>query len=72
MKLGDNRRHEVVADRFGRGDRQFAGWLVVAPGHPALEFEDGLGHGGRERDHFLARGRRLVPGARAFEQSRPD
>ena len=55
----------VVTDKFARR-------LDVAAGDPALEFEDRLGHRGRQRDHFFARGRRFVSCAGALEKARAD
>ena len=72
LKLGHDRRHEMLADRFGRGDGEFAGRLDVAASDPTLEFEDRLGHRGRQRDHFFAGRRRFVSRAGAVEEAGAD
>src|ERR1700734_373738 len=44
--------------------------LTSGPAAPPLEFEDRLGHGGSQCDHFFASDRGFVSRARALEQAR--
>ena len=72
LKLGYDCRHEMLADRFGGGDGEFARRFDVSPRHPTLEFLDRFGHRGRQCDHFFAGRRRLVSRAGALEETGAD
>ena len=71
-EAGENRRQQADRDRIDRRHPQFAARLGVAAGDAPLELQDRFGHRAGERDHLLARLGRLIAGARAFEQPRPD
>ena len=69
VRIGPRR---PIATEIDRRHPQLAARLGVASGDAPLELQDRFGHRAGERDHFLARLGRLIAGARAFEQPRPD